>query len=48
MIGDRFGLSGGIAMLGVVWLAVSLPLILARFKFYNKDVEKLAHENDNS
>jgi len=41
MIGDHFGLSAGISLLGIVWILVSISLIVARYKYYEKDFEKL-------
>lgn len=37
VIGDRFGLSGGIASLAAVWILSGLVLILARIFFFDRD-----------
>jgi len=41
MIGDRFGLAGGIASLAAVWVIGSLALLVARQWFFDKDAEKI-------
>ena len=41
IIGDKFGLSGGIASLAVVWVLASVALIIARTAFYEKDAKKI-------
>lgn len=46
IISDNFGLSKGVALLGIVWAVVSIALILARVKFYKKDSELLKNENN--
>lgn len=46
IISDNFGLSHGVALLGVVWAVVSLALILARVKYYKQDYANLKNEND--
>lgn len=37
IIGDSFGLSGGIASLGAVWVVGGIALIIARLLFFDKD-----------
>ena len=46
IIGDRVGLSLGVAILGAVWVLAGLALVLARVKFYQKDFERNRYEND--
>lgn len=41
IIGDRIGLSAGIASLGVVWAVCSVSLLVARVMFYDKDAAKI-------
>jgi len=41
MLSSSFGLSGGLASLSVVWILASLVLLLARFKYFKKDAEKM-------
>ena len=41
MIGDRFGLSGGIASLAAVWVVASIALVIARTAFFDKDAAKI-------
>ena len=41
IIGDKAGLSGGIASLAVVWVVSGLALLVARTVFYEKDSKKL-------
>ena len=41
LIGDRMGLSAGIASLGVVWAVCSVALLVARVMFYDKDAAKI-------
>ena len=41
IIGDKFGLSGGIASLAAVWILSSVALIIARTAFYEKDAKKI-------
>lgn len=41
IIGDRIGLSAGIASLGAVWAVCSVSLLVARVMFYDKDAAKI-------
>ena len=41
IIGDSFGLSGGIASLAAVWVFSSIALIVARTAFFDKDAKKI-------
>lgn len=41
IIGDRIGLSAGIASLGAVWVLGCIALLVARVLFYEKDAAKL-------
>ena len=41
IIGDRMGLSAGIASLGVVWAVCSVALLVARVSFYDRDAAKI-------
>lgn len=41
MIGDRFGLSGGIASLAAVWVVAAIVLVIARMAFFDKDAKKI-------
>jgi MFS family permease len=41
IIGDNFGLSGGIASLAIVWVVSSIALIVAWACFFNKDSAKI-------
>lgn len=46
IIGDRFGLSGGIASLAVVWVVSSIALLVARAAFFDKDAQKMKAYHD--
>ena len=42
IIGDNFGLSGGISSLAGVWVIASIALIVARTAFFDKDAAKIS------
>jgi hypothetical protein len=37
----KLGLSGGIATLAVIWVVAGIVLLVAKFFFFDKDVERL-------
>ena len=41
IISDKFGLAGGISLLGLVWVVVGIAPMIARLKFYKRDFEAL-------
>ena len=40
VIGDSMGLSKGFIILAAVWASVSIALITARLRFYNRDLKR--------
>lgn len=46
VIGDHFGLAEGVALLAIVWIVVSLALILAKVKYYDRDYKRMRNENN--
>ena len=41
LMSPKLGLSGGIATLAVIWVVAGIVLLVAKFFFFDKDVERL-------